>query len=687
MGIITKNAISREKNKIPLLVKITIPFVVIAIIICAVLILPSPKQSTPAESYEISSLNGDSSKIDALPLTGKVYSQTIMIYMVGSDLESSSGMASLDIDEILGAEVDTNKNNILIFTGGTKQWQGYNIPVDKNILFRVGNGALEPVASMEQSNMGDAETLYSFINYGMKNYSTDLYSLILWDHGGGPVIGYGFDEIYNDCLDISELSSAVSKGLENTGKQLEWIGFDACLMGSVEVANALKGYTKYMIASQETEPGYGWNYNFLEQLSKPDMDGARLSKAIIDDYFSFYNTLFSTNPNQKTDLTLSCVDLSAIDTLIQSIDELFKNVDTGVLDGSFAEIVRYRENTKSFGRYSTNYEYDLVDLGHMIKMLNDKYTSDTVSTNIVNMMMYRRTNTVNTNGISIYYPYRNVTDSEKMLQSYSGIGFSVNYTKFINNFYNAQKNPTATADKSLVSAKTNSNIKDAGREFTLELSDEQAANFSSATYYILEKKKDADDEYVFIFSSRDVKKDGKILSASFSNKAIYAVDGVTGEVSSKPLQIIEKEVASENEKKYVGNIVLSRFGNIDDMAVDNAKIQISVNTQTKKGEILNAVLYSESTSNMADKELADIYDYDYMSFIGGVNRLTRDDDGNMLPYFSWEQTNRGEGVELTIAHNNKIEMREIDNPEDFVCMFVVNDIYANQYASELIPLK
>ena len=46
---------------------------------------------------------------------------TLMIYMCGSDLESKYGTASVDINEILSADISENVN-ILIQTGGCIDW-------------------------------------------------------------------------------------------------------------------------------------------------------------------------------------------------------------------------------------------------------------------------------------------------------------------------------------------------------------------------------------------------------------------------------------------------------------------------------------------------------------------------------------------------------------------------------------
>lgn len=162
--------------------------------------------------------------------------KTIMVYLVASDLESQSGAASLDIIEMLESDVDTEKNNILIYTGGTKQWQIENISSTENCIYKLENGSLVLQESYKSSNMGSSETLSRFLKYGMTNFSADKYGLILWNHGAGPMIGCGVDEVYNDILEIPELASALSEAGLGENNKLEFLGFDACLMGSIETA-------------------------------------------------------------------------------------------------------------------------------------------------------------------------------------------------------------------------------------------------------------------------------------------------------------------------------------------------------------------------------------------------------------------------------------------------------------------
>ena len=122
--------------------------------------------------------------------------RTIMIYMVGSDLESNYYAASSDINEMLTSNFDDENINLLIYTGGSKKWHTDVISSEENAIYRVKSTGLEKLESYSRTSMGDPNTLVDFINYAYKNYKAEKYSLIFWDHGGGPIYGYGYDE-YN----------------------------------------------------------------------------------------------------------------------------------------------------------------------------------------------------------------------------------------------------------------------------------------------------------------------------------------------------------------------------------------------------------------------------------------------------------------------------------------------------------
>ena len=200
---------------------------------------------------------------------------TVMVYIVGSNLESRYGAATNDIKEMLGAGLDFSKNNLLVYAGGSKRWNSDISNTYNSVIDLAAGDSLEVTARTDETaDMGTAETLSQFINYCTENYPARHYGLVLWDHGAGPLWGYGSDELFgNDSLLLEELKGAMDKTMFTNGKKLDWVGFDACLMGSIESATLWKDYADYMIGSEELEPGRGWDYSFLGTLNKTENAG------------------------------------------------------------------------------------------------------------------------------------------------------------------------------------------------------------------------------------------------------------------------------------------------------------------------------------------------------------------------------------------------------------------------------
>ena len=137
--------------------------------------------------------------------------------------------------------------------------------------------------SFEQKNMGEAETLTDFLKWGQEKYPTNHNMLILWDHGGGSAKGVCFDENYSfDALTLTELNSALKKAkLKN---KYDIIGFDACLMASIETAYTVNDYAKYMIASEEIVPSGGWDYKSVVTAFASGKSEKKIGRQICNSY-------------------------------------------------------------------------------------------------------------------------------------------------------------------------------------------------------------------------------------------------------------------------------------------------------------------------------------------------------------------------------------------------------------------
>ncbi len=144
------------------------------------------------------------------------------------------------------------------------------------------------VESVGEVDTGNPQTLIDFVTWAIQNYPAQKYALIMSDHGGGWTGGFSDMSApsYSD-LSIPEIVSSLEQVRQNTGiDKFELVGFDACLMGQIEVFGSLYPYSNYMVGSEEVIPAYGWSYAaWLGQLAQnPAMDGSGLSQSIVSTY-------------------------------------------------------------------------------------------------------------------------------------------------------------------------------------------------------------------------------------------------------------------------------------------------------------------------------------------------------------------------------------------------------------------
>ena len=211
---------------------------------------------------------------------------TIMVYLCGTDLESKYKMGTADLSEMAAATL-SDKVNIIVYTGGCKQWQNNVVSSSVNQIYKVESGGLKLLEkNVGTAAMTEPANLTSFIDYCTKNYPANRMDLIFWDHGGGSLSGYGYDEKNKNAGSMS--LSGINKALADANTKFDFIGFDACLMATLENALMLSNYADYLIASEETEPGVGWYYtNWLTELSKnTSMPTIEIGKNIVDDFVS-----------------------------------------------------------------------------------------------------------------------------------------------------------------------------------------------------------------------------------------------------------------------------------------------------------------------------------------------------------------------------------------------------------------
>ena len=350
---------------------------------------------------------------------------TLMIYMCGTDLESQSGMATADLNEMLYAGVDNDNLNIFVQTGGCRKWRNSVMQSKTVERWLVTEKGLGKIAQLNSQPMTDEDTLVDFVNYCKAAAPADRYMLIFWDHGGGSVTGYGYDELYpNDSMTISE----ISKALKSTGIKYDFIGFDACLMATLETAIALEPYADYMLASEESEPGTGWYYtNWLRVLAdNTSVKTEKLGQIIADDFTE------ASKKSSYSGTTLSMVDLSELNSsVVSALAGFGEGLTTQLKSEDYQSVATARCGTREFAQSSRIDQIDLVDfcnrLGTDEAAQLAEAIQSAVKVNVVN-------NISNAYGLSIYFPNSSLKSMNSMIQLYEDIGMDESWTEGVRTY-------------------------------------------------------------------------------------------------------------------------------------------------------------------------------------------------------------------------------------------------------------
>lgn len=353
---------------------------------------------------------------------------TLMLYMCASDLESECGFATEDLNEIMYGYTAGNLN-VIVQTGGTAEWQNTVVADDRSQRYRVTEDGLELVDdSLGMQNMADSATLTDFIQYCSSNYAADHYGLVLWDHGGGVVGGYGYDENFGgDSMSLTEMSRA----LGDASVHLDMLGFDACLMANFETCLMAAPYADYLIASEEPEPGCGWYYtDWIGKLSENcGIPPKRYGRQIIDDYItesgwdspSMYSTLGMFDLQQVTQKLLPA--------LSQFSDDAVQQLSAG----EYRRISQSRSNTRAV--YQSELDHiDLLDYAQHSQSETADQLEQAVSDCVV---YYRETeNGSGDNGLSILFPYYDLSALDMLEEMYQTLGYDDAYPAFLEQFAN-----------------------------------------------------------------------------------------------------------------------------------------------------------------------------------------------------------------------------------------------------------
>ena len=597
---------------------------------------------------------------------------TMMIYLCGSDLETWWGCATTDLLEMIEGYNGNDSVNVIVQTGGSYLWHNAVVDSSKCQRYRVTKNTVALVDdTVGDKPMSSANTLTDFIKYASKQYPADRYGLVLWNHGGGSAGGYGYDERSSeDMMSLKDFGSA----LENAELKYDFVGFDACLMGGFETCLAVAPYTKYLIASQESEPGCGWYYtDFLRMLSeKPSTDTVELGKKIIDTYIE---KAYESDPSTYS--TLGMFDTEkVVSLLLPAVNNMSNDYSKKLDEGSYSDISKQRSDLREMASAE-----DYVDLYSLAESNKDETLQNALKESTVYFAATE--NGTGDNGLSIYYPYNDLSSVDEINDVYESVDYDVNFDDFIDLFVNIMAEGQIALDSDINdsdfsifdwfdSSDTYEDdyyseydedygalkIVEKGDNYILELTDSDWDNISSITlnclavyddcyvdfgkddYYEL----DSDNNLIVGYDCKWVALNGNIVPFYFEERYENGDDFLT--YGYVPCKYNDKDAQlliawdSENPDGYVSGVRL---------VYENDRIGSRGSTQLKDGDIIEPYF--------------DVYNED----LEYVDKMTVDE---------WKITVKGD---LTVSYEDVY-----DQLGDTYIYYEINDLFNNSYVTESV---
>ncbi|MGB9721362.1 MAG: clostripain-related cysteine peptidase [bacterium] len=362
-----------------------------------------------------------------IPMIISAREWTVLVYMAADN--SLSALADSDLIEMKAIGSD---DNLAILVQVDKPLTGAN-------RYYVGKDTLYNLGDLGTIDMCDWHTLRDFLEWGTMLLPAKRYFLILWDHGTGwtlaPRRTFGSDWSAGTEMSIAngDLNHAFKSFYEAIGKKFNIIGFDACNMQQIEIANEIKDYAKVLIGSQTVWPINGYPYENIFYIFKtdPKINEIDLGKKIVEICKTYYS-------NQAS--AISLIDLENIADLKKLLKKNIDNVMQNPPTQNFRDL-RSQVKTVSLMNPVPVPEDDYIDLGDFLRLLNNHLpTTDTRELlNSYNKTVLKSeswgTGLTGLTGITTWFPDRYI-EFKNLAELYILLSYNeTGWAKFLNWFY------------------------------------------------------------------------------------------------------------------------------------------------------------------------------------------------------------------------------------------------------------
>lgn len=370
----------------------------------------------------------------AYPLNANQKKWTVMIFLNGDNNLDSAGVD--DVNEM--AKIGSNDDLNIIVLHDREHGSTYRKYVKKNSVVKENVGEVD---------MGDWREALKFFKWGVDNYPAEHYFFAIWNHGAGwklrrskdeVIKGVSYDDDSGNHITTPQLGLLAKAMYDYIGRKIDIFGFDACLMQMAEVGFEIKDYVKYIIGSEETEPGDGWPYDdLLRPLAEnPDMTPLELAKH----HVKAYNESYNGGSQGYSSVTHSAIDATKLDKFVNKLNELLDIM----LDNSSLVSV-YKDAMAKAQSYAYSDYKDLYDYLNILRGKISDFTVKNKIDEVLNILTgndplivangYVGSSLKGSYGLSIWLPNKYTYDSKK--DKYKELKFSAvsKWDELIEAFY------------------------------------------------------------------------------------------------------------------------------------------------------------------------------------------------------------------------------------------------------------
>lgn len=348
---------------------------------------------------------------------------TILVHLSADNDLYRFGLEDLNEME---AGLNSDRVNVIVLFDGAKKGDSAVLRIKRDpkgmnttLVSEVLDDGGELIPPSREINSGDPALSAKFANWAFSRFPARRTMMAFWDHGNGIfegrrdfiTKGWGWDDS-GTHMNTRDLGPILSAGASALGRPVDIVGFDACLMAHVEMAYQAKGVANYLVASEELEPGAGWDYQgWLKAVSaNPAAGPEQVGGALVDTMVRSYLPGGSQNSgSRQTSATLSLTNINALTQgLVPAVNELSQAMIES-LPADKAKLVDVRGRTATFDNR------DCADLGHFLHLLKSAPVSPAVQAAAQNVEVARRQAVVHNattetpavalgSGLVIYFP-------------------------------------------------------------------------------------------------------------------------------------------------------------------------------------------------------------------------------------------------------------------------------------------